>query len=119
MSLTFKLSAVFDEERIPREKVVMHITYGEIIRVEDDFMFRYNNNMAIPLSNRSYSCKGFKTVYTRKLDEHGRPTKLVRCADAYCVMPSCYIPFKSGLKVKGYIVKEDGIDKFLLKGNEV
>lgn len=118
MSLTFKLSAVFDEERIPREKVVMRITYGNIVRVEDEFMFCYNNTN-IPLSRRSYSCKGFKTIYTRALDKYGRPTRLVRCADAYCSMPSCYIPFKSGLKVKGYIVKEDGVDKFLLKGNEV
>ena len=108
MGLSFKLSAVNEEKKIPREKVIMQIVIGTIVLHNNEYKFE-----------RSYSCKGFKTIYTRALDSHGRPTKIVRCTDAYCTMPSCYIPFKIGLPVKGYILKcRNNIDKFLLKCNE-
>lgn len=120
MGLSFKLSAVNEEQKIPREKVIMQIVTGTIVLHDNMYKFKpKDSNELITLSERSYSCKGFKTIYTRALDSHGRPTKIVRCTDAYCTMPSCYIPFKIGLPVKGYILKcRDNIDKFLLKCNE-
>jgi len=120
MGLSFKLSAVNEEKKIPREKVIMQIVIGTIVLYNNEYKFKAkNSNELITLSERSYSCKGFKTIYTRVLDDYGRPTKIVRCIDAYCAMPSCYIPFKNGLPVKGYILKcNNNIDKFLLKCNE-
>lgn len=120
MGLSFELSAVNEEKKIPREKVIMQIVVGTIVLHNNEYKFNpKGTNELITLSERSYSCKGFKTIYTRALDSHGRPTKIVRCTDAYCTMPSCYIPFKIGLPVKGYILKcRDNIDKFLLKCNE-
>lgn len=120
MGLSFKLSAVNEEKKIPREKVIMQIVTGTIVLHDNMYKFKpKDSNELIMLSERSYSCKGFKTIYTRALDNYGRSTKIVRCTDAYCVMPSCYIPFKIGLPVKGYILKcRDNIDRFLLKCNE-
>lgn len=120
MGLSFKLSAVNEEKKIPREKVIMQIVVGTIVLHNNEYKFKpKGTDELITLSERSYSCKGFKTIYTRALDSHGRPTKIVRCTYAYCTMPSCYIPFKIGLPVKGYILKcRDNIDKFLLKCNE-
>lgn len=120
MGLSFKLSAVNEDKKIPREKVIMQIVIGTIVLHDNQYKFKpKDGSEPVVLSERSYSCKGFKTIYTCALDNHGRPTKIVRCTDAYCSMPSCYIPFKIGLPVKGYILKcRDNIDKFLLKCNE-
>ena len=120
MGLSFYLSALIEEQIIPMEIVILHSVTGTIVLHDNMYKFKpKDSDELIMLSERSYSCKGYKTIYTRALDSHASPTKIVRCTDAYCVMPSCYIPFKIGLPVKGYILKcRDNINRFLLKCNE-
>ena len=72
MGLSFKLSAVNEEKKIPREKVIMQIVVGTIVLHNNEYKFNpKGTDELITLSERSYSCKGFKTIYTRALDSHG------------------------------------------------
>lgn len=78
MGLSFKLSAVNEEQKIPREKVIMQIVTGTIVLHDNMYKFKpKDSDEFITLSERSYSCKGFKTIYTRALDSHGRDRKSV------------------------------------------
>lgn len=77
--------------------------------------------VTIPVTNTKFPVTNDLTLDGNILMEFAMAWSppIVRCTDAYCTMPSCYIPFKIGLPVKGYILKcRDNIDKFLLKCNE-
>ena len=61
MGLSFKLSAVNEDKKIPREKVIMQIVTGTIVLHDNEYKFKpKNSSEPVVLSERSYSCKGIE-----------------------------------------------------------
>lgn len=116
MKFDYKLAA--EEHKVPREKVVRQLVEGVIIETAGDYLVRLNDNKVIPLTSKSYSCEGFSVIYSSKLDKHGRRTKIIRSTNSTFGYKG-YYPFKPKLRVRGYVVKDNAIEKFDLKDNGV
>ena len=114
--MKFNFTPVSEKRKVARERVIEKLIEGTIVQIDKQYMFKANSTSnALPLTRRSYSCDGFRTVYATFLDKNGKYIKVIR--NNSFGAPKCYVPFKPGLKVKGYLRIEDNIEKFDLREN--
>ena len=105
-----------EKNKVARERVVEKLVDGTIILDGNTYRFKnVGGTMVLPLTRRSYSCEGFRTIFAKFLDKNGKNIKVIR-SNGFSA-PKCYIPFKPGIKVRGYIRIEDNIQKFDLRDN--
>lgn len=107
-----------EEHKVPREKVVRQLVEGVIIETTGDYLVRLNDNKVLPLTEKSFSCEGFSVIYSSELDKYGKRTKIIRGTNSAFGYLG-YYPFKPKLRVRGYVVKERGIELFDLKENAI
>lgn len=114
--MKFNFTPVNEKNKVARERVVEKLVDGTIILDGNTYRFKnVGGTMVLPLTRRSYSCEGFRTIFAKFLDKNGKNIKVIR-SNGFSV-PKCYIPFKPGIKVRGYIRIEDNIQKFDLRDN--
>lgn len=118
--MKFNFTPVSENKKIPREKVVKQLIEGTIIIRNNEYMFQLKNGtVVLPLTRKSYSCEGYSAIYRPDTENKGKWIKIIRNnSESVFSAPKCYIPFKLGTKVKGYLCREDNIDKFDLRINE-
>lgn len=114
--MKFNFTPVNEKNKVARERVVEKLVDGTIILDGNTYRFKnVGGTMVLPLTRRSYSCEGFCTIFAKFLDKNGKNIKIIR-SNGFSA-PKCYIPFKPGIKVCGYIRIEDNIQKFDLRDN--
>lgn len=114
--MKFNFTPVNEKNKVARERVVEKLVDGTIILDGNTYRFKnVGNTIVLPLTRRSYSCEGFRTIFAKFLDKNGKNIKIIR-SNGFSA-PKCYIPFKPGIKVRGYIRIEDNIQKFDLRDN--
>lgn len=116
--MKFDYKPAIEEHKVPREKVIKQLVEGVIVETAGDYLVHLNDNKVIPLTEKSFSCEGFSIIYSSKLDKHGRRTKIIR-GNSSMFGYAGYYPFKPKLRVRGYVVKECGIEVFDLKENAI
>lgn len=116
--MKFDYKVIAEEHKVPREKVVKQLVEGIIVETVKGHLIKLNDNKLIPLTEKSYSCEGFSVIYSSELDKHGKRTKIIRSTNSTFGYKG-YYPFKPKLRVRGYVIKEHGIEKFDLKDNGI
>jgi hypothetical protein len=74
--------------------------------------------LILDFTERSYDLTGKTNVFSRTVDSKGRRTRFIRNSMYAKFMPGLpeqYIPFAPNWIVRGYIVKDNGIQKFDFK----
>lgn len=74
--------------------------------------------LVLDFTERSYDLTGKTNVFSRTVDSKGRRTRFIRNSINAKFMPGLYeqyIPFAPNWIVRGYIVKDNGIQKFDFK----
>lgn len=115
--MKFDFNVVDGVNKIPREKVIRQMIVGTIICINGRYFFRKDGDRKlIGLIYDSFSCKGFNIIYYLPVGET-RWIKIIRY-DTF-EKPKCYQPFKPNLRVKGYLVISNNVEKFKLKENDI
>lgn len=74
-----------------------------------------DNPRILSFTERSFDLTNKINVFSRTLDEHGRRNRYIRDALHAKYMPGSperYVPFAPNWIITGYIVKDNGIEKF-------
>ena len=91
-------------------------TYKVSISMENDPV--YPDLLVLDFTERSYDLTGKTNVFSRTVDSKGRRIRFIRNlinAKFMPGLPEQYIPFAPNWIVRGYIVKDNGINKFDFK----
>lgn len=116
--MKFVLSSIAPiTEKKERVNMVDKNVVGMIEFNNEYYFVRLNSKIRIPIANKSFKCEGFNIIYTRIFNNGTKATKIIRDNKNNTIRS--YVPFKHGLLVKGDIIIEDGISKFLLKKNDI
>lgn len=116
--MKFNFNIIKPKPKEEKIKIKKETVIGIIEYHEPNYVFiQIGSKIPIPLSDKSFSCKGFNIIYVRVDNISLRPVKIIR--DTKDATIKRYIPFRHGLLVKGSIIVENGINKFLLKKNDL
>lgn len=103
----------------PHGKQLSKLVHCVCKRVDDDFVAvvlitnskMRANKQELPFTENSYNLTNRLTVFTKKLDKHGKPTCICRSESTAKYspgLPDYYTPFCNNYIYSGYIVRKDG-----------
>jgi hypothetical protein len=106
-------------------KFAVHAYYGRkmakdeaIIRRHNDEWYAQCNESRYPLSERSFDCTGFASVYVQD-KKTGRYIRVIRSAHSRAFDSKGSTQFKEEQHVYGRIVKRDNVDEFDVLVNSI